>query len=233
MRHGRKSASQRINGFKRYIARNLDDGGLILAVAVKAANIPEYEGADAMRAELTAHGTLRELHIDRAFLPSQLVHELDDAGAEIVARPYGERAAHGYSKRSFSIDLEHQTVTCPAGKVAPIQGTHARFQRDQCAACSRRPQCQKPGATRPRAVAIHEREPLMQKLVRRAATPEGRATLRPRTAIEHGLAHVVFRQGPRARYLGGRKNEYDLRRAATIFNLQAIDRAARLSATHS
>lgn len=232
MRHGRKSASQRIDGYKRYIARDLDDGGMILAVAVKSANVPEFLGADAMQVELRAHGSLRELHVDRAFLPSKLVHQLDDAGGDVVARPYPERAGHGYSKRAFNIDLDQQIVTCPAGKVAPVRGATARFQRDDCASCLQRAQCQKPGASRSRVIAIHDYEPLLQKLVRRAATPEGRAALRPRTAIEHGLARIVFRQGDRARYFGQRKNEYDLRRAAGIFNLQAIDRAARLAAAH-
>jgi hypothetical protein len=228
MRHGRKSASQRINGYKRYIARNLDDGGLILAVAVKSANVPEYQGADAMRAELATHGVLRELHVDRAFLPGKLVHQLDDAGGDVVARPYAERAGPGYSKRAFNIDLDQQTVTCPAGKVAPINGLTARFQLNDCTSCPQRAQCMKPGTRRRRVIALHQREALLQKLVRRTATPEGRATLRPRTAIEHALAHVTFRQGARARYFGRRKSEYDLRRSAAIFNLQAIDRAAQL-----
>lgn len=230
MRHGRKNKTVRIDGFKRYIARDLDEGELILAVAVKAANVPEHHGADAMRAELAAYGPVAAAHIDRAFLASQLVHEVDDAGGEVVARPYPERAPHGYSKRSFAIDLDQRTVTCPAGKVARISGPLVHFGQGDCGPCPQRTQCQKPGAKQPRIVNIHEREALLQKLVQQAATPKGRAGLRPRTAVEHALAHVVFRQGDRARYLGTRKNEYDLRRSSAIVNLHAIDRAERLAA---
>jgi hypothetical protein len=96
MRHGRKNKTVRIDGFKRYIARDLDEGGLILAVAVKAANVPEHHGADAMQAELAPHGQMLAAHVDRAFLASKVVHAVDDAGGEVVARPYPERAPHGY-----------------------------------------------------------------------------------------------------------------------------------------
>lgn len=230
MRHGRKNKTVRIDGFKRYIARDLDEGGLILAVAVKPANIAEHQGADAMQEELAAYGPVIAAHVDRAFLASQLVHEVDEAGGEVLSRPYPEQERHGYSKRTFAIDLDQRTVTCPAGKVARINGPLVRFQRDDCEPCPQRGRCQKPNAKGPRAIQINEREALLQKLVHQAATAEGRAALRPRTAIEHSLAHVVFRQGDRARYFGARKNEYDTRRAAAITNLQAIDRAERLAA---
>ena len=51
------------------------------------------------------------------------------------------------------------------------------------------------------------------------ATPAGRAELRERVAIEHSLARISQTQGDRARYLGTRKNLYDLRRHAAIANL--------------
>jgi hypothetical protein len=42
--------------------------------------------------------------------------------------------------------------------------------------------------------------------------------------VEHKLAHLVRRQGRRARYRGVRKNLFDLRRASAIQNLEAIQR---------
>ena len=56
------------------------------------------------------------------------------------------------------------------------------------------------------------------------ATSEGRKTLRQRVAIEHALAHVGRRQGPRARYVGVRKNILDLRRTCAVENLITLDR---------
>jgi hypothetical protein len=42
--------------------------------------------------------------------------------------------------------------------------------------------------------------------------------------VEHALAHIAARKGRRARYLGVRKNLFDLRRAAAIQNLEAMYR---------
>jgi len=52
------------------------------------------------------------------------------------------------------------------------------------------------------------------------ATVEGRAALRERVAVEHGLAPVSQRQGNEARYCGIRKNTYHLRLVCAIQNLE-------------
>jgi hypothetical protein len=57
------------------------------------------------------------------------------------------------------------------------------------------------------------------------ATPIGRERLRERVDVEHSLTHIGHRQGWRARYRGVRKNNYDLRRSASIQNLETVQRA--------
>ncbi len=42
--------------------------------------------------------------------------------------------------------------------------------------------------------------------------------------MEHALAHVGHWQGRHARYLGTRKNLFDLRRVAVVHNLHVIAR---------
>jgi hypothetical protein len=42
------------------------------------------------------------------------------------------------------------------------------------------------------------------------------------TMIEHKLAHISQRQGNNARYVGIRKNTFDLRRASAIQNLETL-----------
>jgi len=49
--------------------------------------------------------------------------------------------------------------------------------------------------------------------------------LRERTTIEHKLAHISQRQGNHARYVGLRKNTFDLRRASAIQNLETLHRS--------
>ena len=55
-------------------------------------------------------------------------------------------------------------------------------------------------------MSIHPDEALLAELRRRQQTPDGRAKLRERVAVEHALAHVGHWQGRRARYRGTRKN---------------------------
>ena len=75
-----------------------------------------------------------------------------------------------------------------------------------------------------RSVSIHPDEALLQELRERQQTPQGRAQLRERVAVEHALAHVGRWQGRRARYRGVRKNVFDLRRCAVVHNLHVLAR---------
>ena len=67
MRHGRKSRSRVINGFKRHIAIDMDTG-LILAAAVLPANEPEHRATVPLRADIEPHADIVELAIDRGYL---------------------------------------------------------------------------------------------------------------------------------------------------------------------
>jgi hypothetical protein len=68
MRHGRKTKSQRIDGYKRHVLTDLDTE-LVCAVGVTAANVAEAEVADQITADLDAQQrTLEELDIDRGLL---------------------------------------------------------------------------------------------------------------------------------------------------------------------
>jgi len=74
-------------------------------------------------------------------------------------------------------------------------------------------------------VTIHPDVRLLQELRERQLTPQGRAKLRERVAVEHDLAHIGHWQGDRARYCGQRKNLFDLRRCAVVQNLHVISHA--------
>jgi hypothetical protein len=73
-------------------------------------------------------------------------------------------------------------------------------------------------------VEITADEDIQQRLRKQIATPIGRERLREQVGVEHALAHIDQRQGRRARSLGARNNNYDLRRAASIQNLETMQR---------
>jgi hypothetical protein len=233
MRHGRKSKSKRFDGYKEHIARDLDLP-LIAACAVTAANRPEEEGAAPIAEDIAHQGLqLTELHIDRAYVNSPVVGDVLESGGKVFAKPWGVRARIPgmFSKRDFKIDLRAETITCPAGQIEPFEpGDTVEFDPEQCGACELRAKCTQAASGRGRTVSIAADEALQNKFRRLQTTRGGRATLRRRTTVEHALAHIAARKGHRARYIGVRKNLFDLRRAAAIQNLEAVYREIKQAA---
>jgi len=222
MRHGRKSRSVLFDGYKRHVLRDLDTG-LVPAVGVTPANAPEASVTGAITADLEAAGlTLAELHIDRAYLSSALVRDREP-GLVIYCKAWRVRNAGRFAKDQFTLDFTAGQLTCPASVAMPFEpGKTVRFPKGTCAACPLRARCT--ASSNGRSVAIHPDEALLAELRHRQQTPQGRAKLRERVAVEHTLAHVGHWQGRRARYRGTRKNLFDLRRVAVVHNLHIIAR---------
>jgi transposase len=223
MRHGRKSRSVLFDGYKRHVLRDLDTG-LVPVVGITPANAPEASVTGDITADLDAAGWhLSELHIDRANLSSDLVRDRGP-DLQIFCKAWRVRNTGGrFAKDQFTLDFAARRLTCPAGAVMPFEpGKIVRFPKDTCAACPLRDRCTT--SSNGRSVAIHPDEALLAELRQRQHTPEGRAELRERVAVEHALAHVGHWQGRRARYLGTRKNLFDLRRVAVVHNLHVIAR---------
>ena len=227
MRHGRKSRSQKINGYKRHVVHDLDTG-LVRAVGVTPANAPEATVTPDLAADLDAQQvTLGELHLDRAYLTSHWVRERSPDLA-IYCKAWPVRNRHGFAKTAFSLDWDLQTIACPHQIVIPFHlGQTVHFPAEICATCPLRVRCTT--SDRGRSVAIHPDERLLEELRERQATPTGRAQLRERVQVEHTLAHVGRWQGRRARYRGLRKNLFDLRRCAVVQNLHVIARLPEYS----
>jgi len=250
MRHGRKSRSQLVDGMKRHVCHD-QDSGLVPAVAITAANVPEAQATAAIVADLTCQGlvlacalpapiagtpeaaaplpaeteaalTVAELAIDRAYLSSPLVRDRPPE-LTIVCKAWSVHNGTHFPKTAFVLDWEQQTLRCPHDIVMPlVVGQTVHFPTATCAACPLRAQCT--ASPHGRSVAIHPDEPLLAELRQRQQSAMGRAKLRERTAVEHDLAHIGFWQGDRARYWGLRKNLFDLRRCAVVNNLHVIAR---------
>jgi hypothetical protein len=226
MRHGRKSKSQLIDGYKRHILEDLDTK-LILACAITPANRPEAEATPSLEQDLEAQGLNKvdELQVDQAYVNSSLAQKVREQQGRVICRPRVTNNGELFRKEDFELDLVGMTIRCPAGQVQPIQlGKKVTFDGDTCQGCGSRAQCTDAVAGRGRTVSIARDEREQQELRQRIKTKEGRAELRQRVDIEHGLAHVTYRQGDQARYIGVRKNLFDLRRASTITNLETIHR---------
>jgi hypothetical protein len=226
MRHGRKSKSKRFNGFKRHIAADADRG-LILACAITPANRPEDEAMPSLTVDLEHQGLeIDHLLIDRGYINSPLVDEVLARRGKIVCKPWKSHNGSLFPKSAFTLNIRARTIACPNGHVQPFSfGTVVEFDADICDRCALRAQCTTAEFGHGRSVAIAENEPLQQRLRKQIQTSAGRAALRERTMIEHKLAHISQRQGNAARYVGVRKNTFDLRRASAIQNLETLHRS--------
>jgi hypothetical protein len=224
MRHGRKSKTKPFTGYKRHVIKLLGSGLTVAAEALPA-NHAEQEALPPLVEAVAQHGHLDELFLDRGYLGSPHIAQLEAQGVAIRCKPWPCRNGGRYTKEQFALQLAERRVICPAGVSATIgaESLVARFAADTCSRCAQRTLCTI-AAHKGRTVTIHPQEALLVKLRQEMKTPAGRAVLRQRTTVEHSLAHVGRIQGPRARYKGTRKNTLDVRRCATVDNLQTLAR---------
>jgi hypothetical protein len=222
MRHGRKSRSVRVDGYKRHVLHDLDSG-LVRAVGITPANVPEASVTEAIQADLLLQqAQLAELHIDRAYLTSSLVRERS-ADLSIFCKAWPVHNGNRFLKTVFELDWEHHRIRCPNQQEMAFEpGGTVHFPAEVCAACPLRERCT--SSPRGRSVSIHPEEALLGELRQRQLTQAGRTKLRERVAVEHTLAHLGYWQGWRARYRGSRKNLFDLRRCAVVHNLHVLAR---------
>jgi hypothetical protein len=139
------------------------------------------------------------------------------------------REGKRFSKQAFTLDWDRQIIRCPAEQELPfVPGGVMHFPKDTCVRCPLKAQCT--ASTKGCSVSIHSDEALLIELRKRQQTPQGRARLRERVAVEHTLAHLGRWQGQRARYRGVRKNLFDVRRCAVVHNLHVLARTQQFSA---
>jgi hypothetical protein len=220
MSHGRKSRSQKIDGYKRHVLRDLAHG-LIRAVGITPANVPEASVTDSIQADLKKQDVeLVELHIDRAYLSSNLVKNRQES-LLIYCKAWRVQNGTKFSKTAFVLDWENHTISCPNQVTLPFKvGGKVQFPKQVCASCPLQQSC----TTSPlgRSISIHPEEELLRELQQRQITSIGRTKLRERVRVEHSLSHIGRWQGQQARYVGCRKNLFDLRRTAVVHNLHIL-----------
>jgi hypothetical protein len=235
MRHGRKSASQLIAGFKAQVVGTLLHG-FILMTRVFKANEHDGEALPQMVTELRqqgfapawwggdhAYGTLAN---HRFFAQGQ--------SGELVARM--ARPANGgrFTKDEFGYDSATKTLTCPQGHAIPQtrwDSRHGRkgrlfvFPPETCGPCPRRAQCIAPtaAADRGRTVfIIDEDERLIRTHLDRRKEAEFQERLAHRPAIERIIAGFAQCGGKQAHRFGMANAAFDANLSALAYNLRRL-----------
>lgn len=229
MRHGRKSSSRRVDGYKAHVLTD-HDNELILGVATTAANCPDGpEAAGLVEAARQAGVPVGEVLGDTAYGDGDTRVAVEAAGAEVTAKTQPPASTGRFTKADFVIDPDALTATCPAGHTSSDAGWGRDGKRrrvrvirfgERCHGCPLRPQC----TTRAggRVVTLNFHEARLQAARAEQARPSTRRKLRRRSLVERKLAELKMHGLGKARYRGERKTLLQLRLTAGMVNLKKL-----------
>jgi hypothetical protein len=234
MRHGRKSASQLISGFKAQIVATLMFGFILLVRVIKA---NRHDGDDLV----PIAEELRECGVepdwwggDHAYGTLANHHQFKQHGhGELVARMARPTNGGRFTKDTFDYDFDAHTLTCPEGnlveqKLVTRNGRRGRlfvFPSETCNACPQRACCVSPsaGSDRGRTVFIvDEDERLIREHLQRREHPEFQARLAQRTHVERVIAGFAQCGGKQARRFGIDDVSFDANLSALAYNLRRL-----------
>jgi len=224
MRHGRKSARQRFDGYKAQVVADTDTQ-LVTAVTVLPGNAPDSaEALVVVEATETATETrVAEVIADAAYGDGATRQACADAGRTLVAKVPAVSNQGLLPKTAFVMDPQTGTCTCPAQQHTRDLRPHAAgggvfvFAAEVCQACPLRKRCCRgPGG---RTVQLHPQEALLQAARELQRSPACTEYRQRRQVIEHRLARLVQLGIRQARYLGSAKVLFQLCMAAAVANL--------------
>jgi hypothetical protein len=238
MRHGRKSAAHRFDGFK--VSVGADQASeLILDIDDLAAN--EGDGR-ALMPSIDRVETHTDIEIERAIgdgayiSGDNLAACADHCDAQgqpqpiDLVGPLSQPANPAVHKSAFQIDLQEQSCTCPQGYT--VQGRVVKdkqrrdvlrftFDRPDCEACARFAECVRSKKTG-RTVTTHAHEALLQKARARQQMEGFKALYNPRSAVERIISELVRHGLRQTRYIGERKRRLQRLWTAAAVNLKRL-----------
>jgi Transposase DDE domain/Transposase domain (DUF772) len=231
-RHGHKTAAHGFDGYKAHIAVD-PDSEVICAAEVSAATSGDAVVAPTLLGDLAAGGDERSsgpgaravVYGDSAYGTGAHLAWLEVQEFRSMVKAQVPTAPGGrFAKDQFGIDLQAQTVTCPARMTVAIRparrgGGRARFGA-ACGVCPLRQACT--SSLRGRVVAVHPHEVELAAARVRQRDPAWLADYRAtRPKVERKLAHLLRRRhgGRRARVRGLVRVAQDFKLLAAAVNL--------------
>lgn len=230
MRHGRKSASKRVDGYKAHLLTD-HDSELILGVAVTGANHADGpEAAPLVTAARDAGVPVVEVLGDTAYGDGDTRVAVEAAGAKVTAKTQPPATTGRFVKTEFVIDPEVPSAKCPAGEVAThttnahdhkgrlVKALH--FTAEVCGVCPLRERCTT--SAHGRVVTLNFHESRLQAARAEQLRPSTRKKLRRRALVERKLAEAKRHGAGKARYRGARKVLLQQRLTAATVNLKRL-----------
>lgn len=250
-RHGHKTAARGFDGYKGHVSID-PDSEIITATEVTPGNAADGSVGEALLADVLSPTTKSsagplttelpdapasevspvEVFGDASYGTAELVEKIEAAGAVANVKVQAPSAPAGhFGKDAFEIDLDAQTVKCPAGVLVQIRkhtsdGGGVAMFATACINCELRAKCT--DAKAGRAIRINPKEATLQRSRARQSTPTWKQHYRAnRPKVERKLAHLMLRRhgGRRARVRGTERARHDF---ALLGAAQNLARLARL-----
>lgn len=230
-RHGRKSASKTIIGFKVHVEGTVKSQ-FVTGIDVTGANVHDAAPTVGLVQQAEAVGLKpKDLVGDNAYGSGANRRALNELGVTLHTKL--PSASHeGITKRDFTVDLEAMSVTCPRGETTTTymmakdpSGSGERvprfhFPKATCAACPLAELCGGGAKERGRVVTLNLHETELQEAKRLNARPEEKALLRERSGVERLIAHLVRMGMRQARFFGLEMVKFQAFMTAAAYNLQ-------------
>ncbi|MCP4967980.1 MAG: transposase, partial [bacterium] len=170
----------------------------------------------------------RKVYGDAAYGTGEFLNHLEKEGIDSGCKTQPPHNRDGlFPKSHFQVDLDTETVTCPAKRTAPIRHTAdgggiASFA-DACTDCPLRAQCTQASRGRSIRVGPHERQ--LAEARQRQQDPDWAADYRAtRPKVERKIGHLMRRRhgGRRSRVRGQAKVDADFNLLAAAHNLARL-----------
>ncbi len=182
-RHGHKTAARGFDGYKGHIAID-PDSEIITDTTVTAGNAGDASAAEGVIGDLLGdedRGGDAKVYGDAAYGTGEFQQRLDDERIGSGCRTQPPSAPAGcFGKDQFTIDLDHDTVTCPAGVTVQIRrgrdGGGIAYFAEHCTGCPQRGECT--NAAGGRTIRISKFEAALARARQRQADPGWRADYR-------------------------------------------------------
>ena len=225
-RHGHKTVARHFDGYKGHAAVD-PDSEIITATSVTPANASDASVARDLISDLSDDGTAI-VYGDNAYGTGEFQARLEEADIESRCKTQLPTAPSGlFRKDRFKVNLDDDTVTCPAGVQVEIRrrgdGSGTAFFADACASCALRQKCTT--STGGRTIAISPHEAALARARRRQADASWQDDYRStRPKVERKLAHLMRRKhgGRRARVRGTVKVDADFNLLGAATNLARL-----------
>ncbi|MCW2699598.1 MAG: transposase family protein [Blastococcus sp.] len=221
-RHAHKTVHRRQDGFKAHLAVE-PETGLVTACQLTKASGPDTADAKVGIDLLTDETGPRIVMGDSAYGTGEALAALDETGHDVQIKPWPLKAAvpGGFTVDDFEIDLQHRTVTCPAGHSVPLSPSGAASFGPRCAGCPFASRCTT--ARRGRHLKISGHFALQKAHRQRAADPAWQDEYRQhRPMVERSIAWLVRGGNRKVRYRGTSKNYAWLHHRTAALNLRRL-----------